>query len=77
MLKGMDGWTGGIVTAWILFFIAARLCFIAHHGFMPALDHGWWTAVIASTVLGVFWPLPVLAVAALLIWVLPPPRAGC
>jgi hypothetical protein len=74
MLSGMDGYKSGIVTAWIVFFLAARLCFIATHGFMPALEHGWWSAIVAASVLCWLWPLPVLGIVALLVWLLPQPR---
>ncbi len=74
MLKSMEGYWRGIVPAGILFFIAARLCFIAHHGFMAALEHGWWTAALSAVAFGVLWPLPVLLVIALLVWILPPGR---
>jgi hypothetical protein len=74
MISGMHGYLRGIIPAWFLFFIAARICFIVHHGFMPALEDGWWTAVIAAIVLGGLWPLPVLAIIALLVWILPPSR---
>ena len=68
MLSSMDGYKRGILPAWVLFFIAARLCFITHHGVMAALDHGWWTSAIAATVLSLLWPLPVLLVTAALVW---------
>ena len=70
----MAGYKGGIFWAWVLFFIAARICYIAHHGFLPALEAGWWTAVIAASVLCWIWPLPVLLVIAALVWILPQPR---
>lgn len=76
MLNGMDGYKGGIVTAWTLFFIAARLCYVAHHGFTAALDSGWWSSILAATVLAVLWPLPVLLVIAALVWLLPPDRTN-
>ena len=70
----MQGYKRGLVGAWVLFLIAARICFIATHGFMPALDHGWWTAAIAASVLCLLWLLPVLLVIAALVCILPPSR---
>lgn len=74
MLSGMDGYKSGIVTAWIVFFLAARLCFVAHHGLAAALAGGWWSSIVAASVLAVLWPLPVLLAVALGVWILPEPR---
>ena len=72
----MAGYKGGIVGAWVVIFIGALICSIVRLGFLPGLEHGWLTAVIAAFVLCWIWPLPVLAVIALLVWTLPPPRLG-
>lgn len=74
MLNGLAGYWSGIPWAWGLSFIAARICYVAHHGFLPAFEDGWWEAAKAATVLGVLWPLPVLLVVAALVWLLPPSR---
>ena len=76
MLSGLDGYKSGIVPAWILFFLAARLCFVAFHGVMPALEHGWWSALAAASLLCWLWPVPVLGIVALCVWMLPPPRCA-
>jgi len=68
------GYKGGIVGAWVLVFIGAWICYIAKYGFLPGVEHGWLVAGIAASVLCWLWPLPVLAVTALLVWTLPPPR---
>ena len=74
MLNGLAGYKGGFAWAWVLIFIAARICYIAHHGFLPALEDGWWSAAIAAFLLFWLWPLPVLLVVAALVWLLPPSR---
>jgi hypothetical protein len=68
------GYKGGIVGAWVLIFIGALICSIVRLGFLPGLEHGWLTAVIAASVLCWIWPLLVLLVIAALVWILPQPR---
>ena len=74
MMKGMDGYKSGIAVAWVLIFIGALICSVARLGFLPGLEHGWLTAAIAASVLCWAWPLPVLAIIAWLVWILPQPR---
>ena len=74
MISGMTGYWRGIPVAWVLFFIAALICSIVRLGFLPGLEHGWWTAAIAASVLCWLWFVPVLAIIAALLWTLPPPR---
>ena len=74
MMNGMDGYKGGIAGAWVLIFVAALICSIVRLGFLPGLEHGWLWAVIAASVLCWLWPVPVLAIIALLVWTLPSPR---
>ena len=67
----MKGYWGGMVGAWILIFIGALIYEMVRHGLLPGLEHGWWTAVKAASVLCLLWPLPVLAIIALLVWLDP------
>ena len=72
MISGLTGYWRGIVPAAVLVFIAGLICSIVRLGFLPGLEHGWQAAAIAAVVVGLLWPLPVLAVIALLVWTLPP-----
>ena len=70
----MAGYKGGIFRAGVLIFIGAWICYMARYGFLPGLEHGWLVAGIAAIVLCWLWPVPVLAIIALLVWTLPPSR---
>lgn len=74
MLSGLKGYWRGVPVAGVLIFIAALICSIVRLGFLPGLEHGWLSAVKAAIVLGILWPVPVLAIIALLVWVLPAPQ---
>ena len=72
----MDGYKGGIAVAAVVIFIGGLICAVVRLGFLPGLEQGWQPAAIAAIVLCWLWPLPVLAIVALLLWTLPPPRTA-
>lgn len=74
MLSGLAGYKSGVGVAWVLIFVGSLICSIVRLGFLPGLEHGWLPAAKAATLLFWLWPVPVLAIIALLVWTLPAPR---